>query len=639
MQTKAQYEEAKLFESLFRGGYHCHGIYNPDSNQYHTKKEGVGVSHYLAHLEGKVSIGIVPLTESGYTRFGAIDDDSHKKDKTKPVVPWTQEKYKKLLDKIKFLKLPLTVGKSKSGGAHCYLLLNKFYKAEDVRHILKKMAYALGYDRGTVEIFPKQDSLKTDESGSFINLPYHGGNTRVLLDFEGNELNTSEGLLYASKRITNESNWSKFKLLDHGKSQDRNNRTFAATAFFKKHYEDWEQKVKDYNQLFNDPPLGEAKGDKDSELEDTVISSNEKKDYFDAELPESPPTELVGHDIQEYRALDIPIPNFILERLFKERSINFLFGEKGKGKSMFAIGLAYAMSHGLPFLNYKTPICYPVILVDGEMDPYDLIEREKPFLETFGNAPKDYFHIINWYFQKNQSIPDIKEPIGQDLITKYCEKVKSLTGKTPFLILDNLRSLSNYVENDSDSYRPIGKWLLKLRGLGYTSLVLDHTGHGSSHMRGTSSKSDWANVCLKIESEGERGGKLMKVKLSFDKARGLKPDETGDFVAQYDFAGNWVLGQSIKEVDLEETFNKITKILSDWTAFRKKLYPKKDFKSDIEADKYFKQKFPNGNKLPTQEYIAQKLGCSVGKCNGLMKKYDVWYERECSNGGQGKQTF
>ena len=80
------------------------------------------------------------------------------------------------------------------------------------------MAYALGYERNNVEIYPKQEKLKSGESGSFINLPYHGGNTRVLLDFEGNELNASEGLLYASKRVTNESNWSKFKLLDHDKS-------------------------------------------------------------------------------------------------------------------------------------------------------------------------------------------------------------------------------------------------------------------------------------------------------------------------------------------------------------------------------------------------------------------------------------
>ncbi len=616
----------KQFADLFTGSTRAYGLL--EGQKQTTVKAQLTPKHYEDHLTGKLSLGVIPIREDSKCKFGAIDIDDHKKGGIKKDFD-----YKALLKKIKFLKLPLTVFKSKSGGAHCYLFLDKFYPAKDVRHILKKFSYALGCDE-KVELFPKQEKLEANQTGSYINLPYHSGNSRVLIDFEGKELNPEEAMKYAPLRVTNESNWSKFKLLDHGKSTGRNDRTFAYTSFAKKHYDDWKDQVVEYNKIFNQPPM------EDRELFSTVIKSNEKKEYFDTEIIETPPTELVGHDIQEYRLLDIPIPNFILERLFKERSINFLYGEKGKGKSMFAIGLAYAMSHGLPFLNYKKPYCYPVRGVDGDMDPYDLIEREQPFLKTFGEAPKDYLHIVNWFFQKNQSIPDIKEPIGQDLITKYCEKVKSLTGKTPFLILDNLRSLSNYVENDSDSWRPIGKWLLKLRGLGYTTLVLDHTGHGSSHMRGTSSKSDWANVCLKIESEGQKGGKIMKVKLSFDKARGLKPDETGDFVAQYDFEGNWVLGQSIKEVDQEETFNKISEILSVWTAGRLKLYPKPNFRvSEEERDQWFKNCFPNGNKLPTQQYIATKLGVSVGKCNGLMKKYEVWYENENANGGQGKQTF
>ena len=636
MQTRDQHELAKALQHMYSGLERTHGIWTAKKGYefIHTK---VTLEHYIDHIAGRMSLGIIPITDNDLCKFGAIDDDSHKKDKTQPIVPWTKEKYKKLLDKIKFLKLPLTVTKSKNGGAHMTLHLDKFYKAKDVRHILKKMAYALGYPRD-IEVFPKQDTLRNEDgsrsNGSFVNLPYHNGNTRVLLDFEGNELKAREGLMYAHQNATDESNWSKFKLLDHGKTQDRNERTFCATAFLKKHYDDWEDQVVNYNDLFNEPPLSHK------EITSTVISSNKKKDYADKEIIETPPTELVGHDIQDYRKLDIPIPNFILERLFKERSINFLFGEKGKGKSMFALGLAYAMSHGLPFLNYKTPYCYPVILVDGEMDPYDLIERDKPFQETFGESPKDFFHVVNWYFQKDQNIPDIKEPIGQDLITNYCKKVEELTNKPPFLILDNLRSLSNYVENDSDSWRPIGKWLLKLRGLGYSTLVLDHTGHGSGHMRGTSSKSDWANVCLKIESEGQKGGSIMKVKLSFDKARGLKPDETGDFVAQYDFAGNWTLGQSTKELDQDETFHKITQILDEWQKFRLKLYPKpKAGASDEERDQWFKNCYPNGNKMPTQDYIAKKLECSVGKCNGLMKKFYVWYERESANGGQGKQSF
>ena len=591
MQTREQYEEAKLFEKIFPGLQRGYGLWS-NSNGYDFKHKPITLQHYIDHLEGRISLGVVPIGDDDFCKFGALDDDTHKKDK-KNIQKWSKEKYQKLLDKIKFLKLPLTVCKSKGGGAHMFLLLDKFYKAKDVRHILKKFAYALGYERDDIEIFPKQDTLTNKDGtrgdGSFINLPYHNGNTRVLLDFSGNELNASDGIKYASKRITNEDNWKKFKLLDHGKPQHRNDRTFAATAFFKKHYDDWEQKVKDYNQLFNDPPLGEAPKDSPNRLENTVLKSNERKDYFDQE-EEAPPTELVGHDISAYRLLGITQPKFVTERLFKERSINFTFGEKGKGKTEFCLGMANAMVRGLPFLHYKHPVANPVLYIDGEMDPFDVIERDTPYLENFGKPPKDYLHIINWHFQMFQKIPDIKEKVGQDLILQYLRKQEGLTGKKPFLFLDNLRSLSNYIENDSDSWRPIGLWLRDLRGHGYSSNVVDHTGKSKEFgMRGTSSKSDWANVCMQVIPEAEKGSRYMKMTIHFDKARGLKPNETEDYIAQYDFAGNWTLGQSIKDQEDQEHKNQITEMLK-------------------------------ADKKPSQRKIADELGISLGKVNKFIKE-------------------
>ena len=580
MQTKEQFELAKAFEKLFSGLQRGYGLLHGDVYRYVKEQPTTGL--YQQHLEGKISLGIVPITDEGNCRYGVIDDDSHKKGGVKKDFD-----YNTLLKKIKFLKLPLTVFKSKSGGAHCYLFLNKFYPAIDVRHILKKFAYALGCSRD-VELFPKQDTLinkdGTKGDGSFINLPYHNGNTRVLLDFEGKELNTSDGVLYASKRVTHESNWSKFKLLDHGKSTGRNDVTFAATAFFKKHYNNWEEKTIEYNKLFNNPPLEEK------ELFQTVIKSNEKKDYHDEELEESPPTELIGHDITDYRRLDIKEPVFITERLFKERSINFTFGEKGKGKTEYCLGLANAMVRALPFLHYKHPVPNPVLYIDGEMDPYDIIERDTPYLKTFGIPPKNFLHIINWHFQKFQKIPDIKEEAGQKLILQYLQKMEALTGKKPFLFLDNLRSLSNYIENDSDSWRPIGLWLRDLRGLGYSSNVVDHTGKSKElGMRGTSSKSDWANVCMQVIPEAEKGSRFMKMTIHFDKARGLKPNETDNFIAQYDFQGNWSLGQSEKDQEAMEHKNQITEMLK-------------------------------ADKKPSQRKIADELGISVGKVNKFIKE-------------------
>jgi len=581
MQSKEQFELAKVFEKIFSGLQRGYGLLHGD--EYRYVKGRPTTELFQQHLDGKISLGIIPITDKGNCRFGVIDDDSHKKGGVKKDFD-----YNTLLKKIKFLKLPLTVFKSKSGGAHCYLLLDQYYKAGDVRHILKKMAYALGYERG-VEIFPKQEALKPDEDGNFINLPYRGGNTRVLIDSDGKELNTLEAMKYAPLRVTNESNWSKFKLLDHGKAQHRNERTFAATVFLKKNYDDWEQKVKEYNQLFNDPPLGEAPKDHPNRLENTVLKSNTRKDYNN-DTEEEPPTELVGYDISEYRNLNIKQPKFITERLFKENSINYLVGPKGKGKTENALGHANAMVRALPFLHYKNPVCNPVLYIDGEMDPYDIIERDTPYLKTFGPPPKNYLHVINWHFQKNQTIPDIKDVAGQKLILQYLQKQEALTDKKPFLILDNLRSLSNYLENDSDSWRPIGLFLRDLRGHGYSSLVLDHTGKDQkAGMRGTSSKGDWANVIMQIVPEDCQGTKLMKMKIKFDKARGLRPDETGDYIAQYDFAGNWSLGQSTKEQN--------DSVLKKHIAVFMEQKPK-----------------------PSQQTMSESLLISVGKVNQLIKE-------------------
>ena len=165
------------FSEIFAGNTNGYGLYNGKGHIF--VKQPVTKKLYQQHLEGKISLGIVPITNKGNCRFGVIDLDDHKKGGIKKDFD-----YKTLLKKINFLKLPLVVCKSKSNGAHCYLFLKDWTLAVDVRHILKKMSYALGYERGTVEIFPKQDRLKSGESGSFINLPYHNGNTRMVVSDE-----------------------------------------------------------------------------------------------------------------------------------------------------------------------------------------------------------------------------------------------------------------------------------------------------------------------------------------------------------------------------------------------------------------------------------------------------------------------
>ena len=58
--------------------------------------------------------------------------------------------------------------------------------------------------------------------------------------------------------------------------------------------------------------------------------------------------------------------------------------------------------------------------------------------------------------------PDLRDPIFQQQIIDELELQRKQTNKNPILILDNLRSLSAYEENDADSWLPIGKFLLQL---------------------------------------------------------------------------------------------------------------------------------------------------------------------------------
>ena len=108
------------FSEIFAGNANGYGLYNGKGHTF--VKQPVTKKLYQQHLEGKISLGIVPITNKGNCRFGVIDFDDHKKNGIKI----KDFDYEALLKKIKFLKLPLVVFKSKSGGAHAYLFLQEW---------------------------------------------------------------------------------------------------------------------------------------------------------------------------------------------------------------------------------------------------------------------------------------------------------------------------------------------------------------------------------------------------------------------------------------------------------------------------------------------------------------------------------
>jgi len=158
-------EFIKIFEGLDR----AYGQFKRNDSRISVKVEGKPwVEHkspqrnlWENHLRGiGVSLGIFPLTDDGTCKWGAIDIDVDDLD------------YEELLKKIRELKLPLIMFRSKSGKAHVYMFMKNFTSAEEVRLVMKKFASKIGVADKLDRIYPMQTELGEKETGSWLNLPY-----------------------------------------------------------------------------------------------------------------------------------------------------------------------------------------------------------------------------------------------------------------------------------------------------------------------------------------------------------------------------------------------------------------------------------------------------------------------------------
>jgi len=171
------------FRKIFTGLMRAHGCTYVDKKgadglkikgKSFVKREPVTNKHWEDHLNGiEPSLGIIPINEDNECRWGCIDVDKYNLD------------HKKLLNKLP-MGVPLSVCRSKSGGAHIFLFTTDFVPAKLMRDKLISLSAVLGF--GNAEVFPKQIELKSqDDTGNFLNLPYfnYKNTTRYCFDSKG----------------------------------------------------------------------------------------------------------------------------------------------------------------------------------------------------------------------------------------------------------------------------------------------------------------------------------------------------------------------------------------------------------------------------------------------------------------------
>jgi putative DNA primase/helicase len=192
---------------------------------------------------------------------------------------------------------------------------------------------------------------------------------------------------------------------------------------------------------------------------------------------------------------EIPEPKLILKPWITEESITLISGWRGTGKTWFSLGIASYLTMGNKFFGpweIVNPI--PVLYVDGEMSLYSMQQRlnllgheenkEKAPLFIYSNALANAKGLPSTSLYKSEHREAIKE---------IC-KVQGIR----VLILDNISSLApGEDENAKKEWDPINQWLLSLRFLGVSTLMLHHEGK-SGTQRGTSGKEDNVDHSIRI---------------------------------------------------------------------------------------------------------------------------------------------
>jgi hypothetical protein len=270
---------AERFASLLAGLTKAYGKFTAGEERADGKRQGrmVMVSEDLSeervlelwekHLSGEQSIGIVPIREDNSCFWGAIDIDDYQLD------------LKSLAKQLKDLELPMTICRSKSGGAHIYLFMTSPIAARKMQNKLREIAAGIG--QGQAEIFPKQTKLLLErgDRGNCLNMPYFAGDntTRYALDDNGDALSVDEFLERAESHKVTHEQFKKLKIkvqvdevewleegppcLVHLAQQGfpqgtRNNGLFNIGVYLKRRFpDDWHTKIEEINRDHMQPPL------------------------------------------------------------------------------------------------------------------------------------------------------------------------------------------------------------------------------------------------------------------------------------------------------------------------------------------------------------------------------------------------
>jgi putative DNA primase/helicase len=264
----------------------------------------------------------------------------------------------------------------------------------------------------------------------------------------------------------------------------------------------------------------------------TRVIEDVKKEQaeFDPEMSELQPyldaiSRSIG--ISDFLSRKLPKLEWLVEQLMYLGQLIMLFAKAGVGKTWFALSLALAISQGKKLFGpFSAPRPVAVLYVDGEMSASELQERLKSLCTDAGECGLLQILSSELLAQEGFKTPNLSDPKCREAFLRYVKDKPDIR----FVVLDNISSLTpGMSEQERIEWDDVNQWLLAMRRLGLTVLLIHHAGKGGDQ-RGTSAREDQLDLVLKLTKV--EGRKIPTFKVEFQKARSLTADQKKPFLVE-----------------------------------------------------------------------------------------------------------
>lgn len=270
--------------------------------------------------------------------------------------------------------------------------------------------------------------------------------------------------------------------------------------------------------------MTEIKYEKLSDIFNEQYGENVEPIFKSAELDKIKP---LYHN--EILSSNPPTIKNILSPWLQDQGIAFIFAGTGVGKTLFAMNSGYTVAQGGNFIKFKAAYPRRVLYIDGEMAYSQMYKRYKQIVSSQGDLDfPENFALLNPDSIYPFKLPKISSLKGQEFYNKLIEREKS-----DVIFFDNLSVLSDFDENSAESWQPIQDWILSLRSLGKSIVIIHHEGKNGSY-RGTSRMIDAVDTVIHLKLLPDDGLENQnnfdkKIKLTYLKHRHFDGADATEF--------------------------------------------------------------------------------------------------------------